>query len=237
MINIALLIPVCSRNKQYNTLSDTSIMNCIYPSFLNTKNEEYNYSFFIGLDDDDEFYKTNYDELCEIFKNVHILSDCQHAPAFAWNKLAMIAYNTTDVKYDYFFQVGDDIILETPNWSKIFIEKLTLHNDIGVVGPCNLINYNGRMNDGSPYVIENSFVSRKHIDIFNYFFHPTIKNWYCDDWVTEIYKPYFCEIQTNILCVNSVYNRYIIEGCDNIKNLINESREIISLYINKHITV
>ena len=61
MKNIALLIPVCSRNKKYNTLSDTPIINCIYPSFLNTKNEEYNYSFFIGIDDDDEFYKSNYD--------------------------------------------------------------------------------------------------------------------------------------------------------------------------------
>jgi hypothetical protein len=74
----------------------------------------------------------------------------------------MIAYNSTDIKYDYFFQVGDDIILETPNWSKIFIEKLSLHNDIGVVGPCNLSNYNGRMLEGKTYVIENSFVSRKH---------------------------------------------------------------------------
>jgi hypothetical protein len=231
MKNIALLIPVCSRNKQYNILYDTPIMKCIYPSFLNTKNEEYNYSFFIGFDDDDEFYKSQYDELKKIFKNVHILSECQHAPAFAWNKLAMVAYNSTDVKYDYFFQVGDDIILETPNWSKIFIEKLTLHNDIGVVGPCNLSNYNGRILEGKPYVIENSFVSRKHIDIFNYFFHPTIKNWYCDDWITEIYKPFFSEIQTNILCVNSIWNRYIIHGCDNISILINESQEIIFLYI------
>lgn len=39
MKNIALLIPLCSRNKQYNTLSNTPIMNCIYPSFLKTKNE------------------------------------------------------------------------------------------------------------------------------------------------------------------------------------------------------
>lgn len=236
MINIALLIPVCSRNKQYNTLSDTPIMNCIYPSFLNTKNEEYNYSFFIGIDDDDEFYKLHYDELNKIFKNVHILSECQHAPAFAWNKLAMKAYNSTDIEYDYFFQVGDDIILQTPNWSKIFIEKLSLKNNIGVVGPCNLVNYNQRISAGKPYVIENSFVSRKHIDIFNFFFHPSIKNWYCDDWITQIYIPYFSEMQINVLCVNSIYDvRYIPEMCNNISILINESREIIFLYTNKHI--
>jgi len=236
MKNIALLIPICSRNKQYNTLFDTPIMNCIYPSFLKTKNEEYNYSFFIGFDDDDDFYKSHYDELTQIFNNVHILSDTQHAPAFAWNKLASIAYNSTDIKYDYFFQVGDDIILETPNWSKIFIEKLSLNKDIGVVGPCNLVNYNQRISAGKPYVIENSFVSRKHIDIFNYFFHPSIKNWYCDDWITQIYTPYFSEIQTNILCINSIYDvRYIPKMCNNINILINESRKIIYLYINKHI--
>lgn len=227
MIHIAILVPICSRNKSYKSLQEVPLFNCLYNSFLKTKNNNYHYDFFIGFDDDDDFYKNNYKTLLEEFKNVYILTGCQHAPATAWNKLSNYAY-TSNIHYEYFFQVGDDIIIETSNWTNIFIEKLNLHNNIGVVGPCNLLNYSQRMSACKPYVIENAFVSRKHIDIFGYFFHPTIKNWYCDDWITQVYKPYFSEIQTDVLCTNTIYDvRYIPEMCHNIINLIEESRKII----------
>jgi hypothetical protein len=229
--NIAILVPVCSRNKNFVDINDTPIMSYLYPSFLKTTNDDsvdFNYTFFIGYDDDDEFYIKNESELRKVFKNVYMLSECQHAPAYAWNKLADIAYKSTDVKYDYFFQVGDDIVLQTENWTTQFVTQLNLHNNIGVVGPCNLANYNARMNSNKPYVIENAFVSRKHLDIFGTFFHPSIKNWYCDDWITQVYSPYFSEIQTNILCINSIYDsRYDIELCRNIETLIEESRTMI----------
>lgn len=226
MINIAILVPICSRNKNFKNIDEIPIMTCLYPSFLKTQNKEYNYSFFIGYDDDDNFYKNIEEELKHYFINVYMLSNCQHAPAHAWNKLAEIAYSSS-TKYDYFFQIGDDIILQSYNWSSIFIERLILHNNIGVVGPCNLVNYNGRKALGKPYVIENAFVSRKHLDIFGYFFHPSIKNWYCDDWITQVYMPYFSEMQTDILCSNTICDTYKVEYCTNIETLISESRTMI----------
>lgn len=225
MTNIAILVPVCSRNKKYFSIEEIPLIKCLYSSFLETKDDNYNYSFFIGYDDDDKFYIENKNKLANKFKefNIYKLSNCQHAPAFAWNKLAMIAYNF-DTKYDYFFQIGDDVILETKGWTKRFIDKLILHDNIGVVGPCNLENYKLRINNGKPYVIENAFVSRKHLDIFKTFFHKEIKNWYCDNWITEIYKPFFCEIQKNILCKNSIIDiRYTPINVNNINSLIKES--------------
>ena len=127
MINIAIIIPVCSRGKILHNLNNSPIMNCLYPSFLKTTNDEYSYSFYIGFDDDDYFYKKYEEELRNKFINVYMLSECQHAPAYAWNKLAEIAYNS-NTKYDYFFQVGDDIILETYNWASRFIERLFYAN-------------------------------------------------------------------------------------------------------------
>ena len=32
------------------------------------------------------------------------------------------------------------------------------------------------------------FVSRKHMDLFGYYFPPEIVNWFCDDWINEIYR-------------------------------------------------
>ena len=65
-----MLIPVCSRNKQYKTLSDTSIMKCIYPSFLNTKNEEYNYDIKDNRYKNNDFEFKNYP-----IKNIGIINN------------------------------------------------------------------------------------------------------------------------------------------------------------------
>ena len=32
-----------------------------------------------------------------------------------------------------------------------------------------------------------SFVSRKHYEIFKFYFPPEIINWFCDDWITKVY--------------------------------------------------
>ena len=48
----------------------------------------------------------------------------------------------------------------------------------GVVGPIN----------NNPRILTQSFVSRKHKELFGYYFPPEIINWFCDDWINEIYK-------------------------------------------------
>jgi hypothetical protein len=159
-------------------------MQKFYPSFLATKSSSITYNIYIGYDDDDIFYIENIDKFNSITENLICLSECQHAPAKAWNILAEKAYPTSD----YLFQIGDDVILETAGWTEHFIECLNSNNNIGVVGPCNLVNYNQRKNSNRPIVIENAFVSKKHFECFGYFFHPSIKNWYCDDWINGIYK-------------------------------------------------
>jgi hypothetical protein len=218
-MNIAILVPVCSRKQTHVSIEETPFFKYLYPSFQKTKEDKYNYKFFIGYDDDDLFYIENH----EAFPNSHKLTGCQNAPATAWNKLADISFADT-VNFDYFFQIGDDVILETPGWTSRFISRLQRNNNIGIVGPCNVSNYNGRLLHGKPYVIENAFISRRHLEIFGYLFYPSIKNWYCDDWLTRIYDDVFCEIQVDFKCINSVMDRYIIHSCDSIQPFIEEGR-------------
>lgn len=216
---VSILIPVCSRNQTYSCFEDTPFMKKFYPSFLATKSSSFTYNIYIGYDDDDTFYVENIAKFKPITENLFCLSGCQHAPAKAWNILAEKAYSTSD----YLFQIGDDVILETTGWTERFIERLLSNNNIGVVGPCNLINYNQRKNADRLFVIENAFVSKKHLEIFGYFFHPSIKNWYCDDWITRIYDPYFSEIQLNFTCSNTIVDaRYKIETPHNFYTLVNE---------------
>jgi hypothetical protein len=227
---VSILIPVCSRNQTYRSFDDIPFMKKFYPSFLSTKSSSITYKIYIGYDDDDAFYNENIDKFRPITENIICLSNCQHAPAKAWNILAEKAYPTCD----YLFQIGDDVILESPGWTERFIERLMSNNNIGVVGPCNLVNYNQRKNAGIPSVIENAFISIRHFEIFGYLFHPSIKNWYCDDWITRIYDPYLSEIQLNYTCANTVVDsRYIIEMPCNFHGLVNNGRYKISQFIMK----
>jgi hypothetical protein len=217
---VSILIPVCSRNQTYSCFEDTPFIKKFYPSFLATKSSSVTYKIYIGYDDDDAFYIEHINKFKSITENLICLSNCQHAPAKAWNILAEEAYSTSD----YLFQIGDDVVLETPGWTERFIERLSSNNNIGVVGPCNMINYIQRTNAGRPAVIENSFVSVKHFQIFGYFFHPSIKNWYCDDWISRIYDPYLSEIQLDYICSNTIVDaRYKIETPCNFYVLVNDS--------------
>jgi hypothetical protein len=228
MSNVAILVPVCSRNQKYTSLDDVPFFKELFQSFEKTKEAAYTYTFFIGYDDDDEFYKqygTKSNNKIRIFE----LTGCKNSPAKAWNKLAMLAYNDSETYYDYFFQIGDDVRIETRGWTTQFITNLQSHSNIGVVGPCYMKNYIGRVSAGNPPVIENAFVHRTHLDIFGFFFHPSINNWFCDDWISRVYDPYYSQIQTNILCTNTILGeRYITENIESeIKNYITDGSKYL----------
>lgn len=231
-MNIAILIPVCSRNQSYIDISSVPFITQFYPSFLRTCDSIYgsshNYTIFIGYDDDDEFYKANIHKLEEIDNRIRTiqLSECQHSPPKAWNAICKYAHDY--LNYDYYFQVGDDIVMECNGWTDHFVKRLLAYNNIGIVGPCNWVNYNQRVYHGRKYVIENAFVSRRHIDIFGYLFEPSIINWYCDDWITRIYDDIFCEIQLNYKCTNSIIDtRYMVALCPDINTKIQHGKQTI----------
>ena len=92
-----------------------------------------------------------------------------------WNVLFNKAYNDG---CDYFFQCGDDINFKTTGWVNSCINALKQSNNIGLTGP---LNNNAR-------ILTQSFVSRKHMELFGFYFPPEIINWFCDDWINLVYK-------------------------------------------------
>ena len=228
MYSIALLVPVCSRNQNYQTIEDIPFFKYLWTSFLKTYNPKYNYTFYIGIDTTDEFYMKHYKNITSNYKNVGIcsvlLEGCEHKPAWAWNKLFEVSYD----HYDYFYQIGDDVVMLDP-WVDKFIEILLKRENRGVVGPCNQINYNQRLWAGKPAVIENAFISKKHYHIFKTFFNREIENWYCDDWITEVYKPNYSTHCVDIKVENKIVdNRYNIKPIgDKIRGLIEEDKKLL----------
>jgi hypothetical protein len=234
MNKIAIIVPVCSRNQTYKSIKDTPIVKYLYPSVKKTKNNMYEYTFFIGYDDDDIFYKNNISYIEQIGQNIKTfeLHGCAHAPAYAWNQLFVIAYNEN---YDYFLQIGDDAVIHTDNWTDSFINKLKETDYIGVVGPSDPVNYLERKKLGIAIILEVTFVSRKHYEIFNTYFHPDIKNWFCDNWISAVYQinnnKYFY-IFEDINYTNEIRDgRYLIHKCPQIYYYIIDGQKKLVDYI------
>jgi hypothetical protein len=92
-----------------------------------------------------------------------------------WNRLYEKAYAEN---CNYFFQCGDDIAFRTRGWINECIKTILSANDLGMSGPIN----------NNPYILTQTFVSRKHMETFGYYFPEELVNWYCDDWINEVYK-------------------------------------------------
>jgi len=231
-LKIAILLPVCSRFQTYDIFEETPIKKGFLPHFLEScEKDRYEYKIFVGIDDDDEYYLENMSNLLRLEDvQVSVLSGCSHYPVRAWNLLFEEAYG---YGYDYFFQIGDDVLLKTRGWTTKFIEMLKSQNNIGTIAPCELSNYWGRKECGKRIVNENNFVHRTHYEIFGYFFYPEIRNWYCDDWITFVYND-LAKMCLDVICENEIKgNRYQILDCPHLNHYILSSQQLLSQYISK----
>jgi len=184
-MKLGILIPATSKGRNWNSYKESYLFQNTLKSFLITYNQEYTYVFYIGIDREDPIYdnennKNEFNRFVSIMKNVSIqFIYMDNIPkghlTVMWNVLFKKAY---DENCDYFFQCGDDIEYKTKNWVKDCIEILQKNNNIGLTGP---INNNARL-------LTQSFVSRNHMIMFNYYFPPEIINWFCDDWINEVYR-------------------------------------------------
>jgi hypothetical protein len=184
-MKIGVLIPSTSKNRQWTNYKESYLYVNTLKTFLLTYDQEHEYIFYIGIDKRDRIYDNQHtkDQLIRfvsIMKNISIQFiymdgiNKGHLTVM-WNKLFQKAY---DEKCDYFFQCGDDIEFRTKGWINDCIKVLKNTKGIGLVGPIN----------NNPRILTQSFVSRKHMELFGYYFPPEIINWFCDDWINEVYK-------------------------------------------------
>lgn len=184
---IGILVLATSKNRdQWGTIKDTYLFNLTLKTFLLTFDKEHEYIFYIGIDKNDRIFDKT-DQQAEInrfskvfpqveFKFITMENIAKGYVTLMWNKLFQHAY---DSNCNYFYQCGDDMEFKTKGWINDCIKVLRQHDDIGLAGP---INNNNR-------ILTQAFVSRKHMDIFGWFFPKEIKNWCCDDWYNMVYHP------------------------------------------------
>lgn len=204
---IAIIIPVTSRCRSHKCIEDTELISIFLPSFVKSirNSNDFVFKIYVGCDKGDSLYDND-----KAAEKIHSLSnnivsglpvsihyfksieETQHAPCLVWNYLFKIAYQEN---CDYFYQVGDDISFIDGNWAQEFVKFIDKNNGIGVTGPTEVRNTT---------ILTQSFVGRKHMDIFGYYFPPAIKNWYSDNWITNVYSPSFMFKQSKFSVLNSL---------------------------------
>jgi GR25 family glycosyltransferase involved in LPS biosynthesis len=227
-MKLAFLIVITSKNIKWNNLNETYLLNYTLKTFLQTKNDEFEYCFYIGIDKDDHFFSNNdiINQLKDIFDKINIKLNITlydnikkgHLTKM-WNILYKKAY---DDNYDYFYNCVDYIQFQTNNWILDSINILKLNNNIGVSGPNNVEVYNP--------LLTQTMVSRKHYEIFKYFFPESIENVYCYNWISYVYYPsHFYKLnQHHSLKIGSkeIYDiqidtKYLLAELDKGKNVLN----------------
>ena len=236
MTKVGLLIPCTSKNRPWFKMEDAYLYHLSLKTFLLTMDKEHEYVFYIGIDKNDPLFdnKKEQDKITR-FSNAFPIVSFQfiimkdvakgHLTKM-WNILFQKAY---DEQCEYFFQCGDDIYFTTKGWVNDCIKMLRDNKDIGLTGP---INNNNR-------ILTQAFVSRKHMEIFGWFFPEEIINWCCDDWYNWVYQPNHFYPLNNHFCSNMGGEpRYDIDNNKDFRNSmsnnVNELREKTMMLSLKH---
>ena len=226
---IGVIVPVCSRKRNYNNILDTDFFRILVNSFTKTydKSGKYRYNFYLGYDDDDSFFidnkeemKTEFDRIFEnkIGFNMIEMINLQGKVGEIWSRLA----DVSSKECDYLYQIGDDIEIISSDWENVFITELLKNNNIGVTGPNDINN---------PRLLTQSFVHTTHLKIFTDYYPKEIKNWYIDDWITAVYRP--SKIRHIMVRNSGGAPRYnVVNDKNNFLRVLNVSKKILEEYLN-----
>ena len=197
-MKIAFLIPSTTKNRSWKKIEETYLYTVFGESFLNTLSDGIDYSIYINIDIDDPIYskkeeKEKFERFIGEKAEIKWIDDGQVQKGFLtlmWNYLFEKALEDNN---EYFYQCGDDIWFQNKDWIKDCILQMKKQNDIGICGPINPPNYR---------ILTQTFVSRKHYEIFKCYFPVQIKNWWCDDWINYVYYPNYVTKLKNLNAVN-----------------------------------
>ena len=227
MKQFGCLIPSTSNGRTWNDYKDTYLYQTTLRSFLRTYSKEFKTHFYIGIDRGDPIYDTieskdQFKRFIGVMQNVSIEFVYMENVAkghltVMWNQLFDKAIAD---HCDYFVQCGDDIEFTTVGWMKDAADILDTHGGIGVVGPIN----------NNPRILTQTIVTKKHKELFGYYFPPEIKNWFCDDWINEVYQglKHFYPMRQHY-CVNiGGKPRYVINNGQSNQDVMKLYKQLVA---------
>ncbi|CAM9636648.1 unnamed protein product, partial [Hapterophycus canaliculatus] len=170
---IAICVPMTSRGTVMESTYDSPVWTHAFSTFLSTIDwhaPNYRFHWYFGFDVGDPIYdepgatehlkkqfmiqalkefqeqglsegdirRLMYDNAVRL--STSYFEDMQHAPSYVVSGLVQEAY---DDGYDYFYQINDDTLINTPGWADFFTETLRRNprgRNVGVTGPADTNN-------------------------------------------------------------------------------------------------
>ena len=196
MNKICFCIPTTTKNRPDDDKTPELItsLNLLNDSIVEENNK---LTIYVGYDSDDPFYNNYFNtEQFQLLTNLNVLWFEQKVDkgnvVEIWNNLAKRAMGEN---FDYFMIIGDDIDYpKNHSWINALVKKLKSTNDIGIAGA----------DSGNPYLPMTQFmISRKHIELFDFVYNPMLKNWFCDNYLLELYPKKFTHYMATIKLTNT----------------------------------
>ena len=176
----AFLVPSTTRRREWSSIEETYLYSILLKT-LNDHPPPVDISIFVGYDDDDPIYSKEEErlKLNSQYLDFNIIwvpftSEPGNVVRI-WNGLCIEAMKHG---FQWFKILGDDIRLPNdPSWVRVFQKQLKKQNYIGWAA--------GWSNNDQ--IATQFMIHKTHWQIFEFVYPPAIKNWYCDDWMFEIY--------------------------------------------------
>ena len=202
-MTLAILISLCSKNQNWKSIDQTDFVEMFLNSWFVTHTIK-DTKFYLGFDENDEFFKDNIEDLKKryphnFFNIIELPKTCNGNPCKAWNILYEEALK--DKENEYFYQVGSDIFHTIKGWDQYLINVLKKNNGVGIAGGVDKPFWLERVKINQNAILENCMVTRKHYELFGWFFPPEVKNWFSDDIITRIYL----NVGSAFICPNITY--------------------------------
>ena len=182
---VAFLVPTTSRGRSWETVQDTYLYR-IFCGSLFQHVPDFDITIYFAYDEDDKIYSDLESRLTidAVFGLKFKIEWIPFKPdkgnvVRLWNGLAERAIEDG---FEYLMIVGDDV--KFPNdkgWLGLFRNNLRKNKNIGWSA--------GWSNNDQ--IATQFLIHKNHVEMFGWVFPPQLQNWYCDNWLNEIYPASF----------------------------------------------
>lgn len=190
---LAIGVPTTSKgmkSKKERHVLLTALIPSINATLTKKEIKEFQIVIFIAFDQGDLYFENETlrqelkTEMMEVLpkevKVVYMRLKPLKRVAMTWNMI--FSYARKQARFDYFYQVNDDLTMITPGWLSKFSSILDKNGGIGVVGPSD--SFNGFKCS----LLTQAFVTEKHFEIFSGLLYPLeFRDWKSDRWLSFVY--------------------------------------------------
>jgi len=143
-----------------------------------------------------------------------------------------IAKRAHDDGASYSYRINDDTELLATNWVGRFTSALQSMRppNVGVLGPTSDGDYAAEMD-----ILTYDFTHRTHLLMFGWHYPPSMANWWCDNWVTDVYGDRAGVARGQVVHhTREDGRRYHVEGSPALlKDELAKGRAVLNLWLNR----